>query len=328
MRLRAGKHSSDIFQCGYIFTTRNPRFVQHSRQYCLASKLLYETQENAVVHQRELAMVAWLRTGLGVAERIPRGQLMAACDRVLRVRTEVRDAVAARLKEFTPDKMQQFELLISDHRSLRRLADETLNNENVVTPENASELLEAMRQATIEEEKKAFEEDLEREKAKNRKARAAQSAETRRVKSEAVVAATERDDAIEAARKLQVSREASVHSIANWTTQTVRKFDIAGTALILLISVGVVLNYVTGWLAASPFWSVGVAALLGVFALYHGIMNALERPKIGLASVSNWLARILFKQRLANAMLTDMVNFDRIECKNGRVTVPPGAIKS
>jgi hypothetical protein len=158
MRLRAGRHRSDIFQCGYIFATRNPRFVQHSRQYCLASKLLYETQENAVIHQRELATATWLRTGLGVAERIPRGQLLAACDRVLRVRSEVRDAVAARLKEFTPDKVEQFELLISDYRSLRRLADQTLNNENVVTTENAAELLEAMRQATIEEEKKTFEE--------------------------------------------------------------------------------------------------------------------------------------------------------------------------
>ncbi|UWU90229.1 hypothetical protein [Bradyrhizobium sp. CB1015] len=160
MRLRGGKHSSDIFQCGYIFATRNPLFVQHSRQYCLSSKLLYETQENAVIHHRELATVAWLRTGLGVAERVPRGQLLAACDRVLRVRSELRDAVGARLKEFTPEKSEEFELLIGDHRSLRRLADQTLNNENVVTPENASELLEAMRQATIAEEKKRLNKTL------------------------------------------------------------------------------------------------------------------------------------------------------------------------
>lgn len=31
MRLRAGKHRCDIFQCGYIFVTRNPLFVRHSR---------------------------------------------------------------------------------------------------------------------------------------------------------------------------------------------------------------------------------------------------------------------------------------------------------
>jgi hypothetical protein len=37
MRLREGKHSSDVFKCGYVFVTRNPRFVQHSRSYCLQS---------------------------------------------------------------------------------------------------------------------------------------------------------------------------------------------------------------------------------------------------------------------------------------------------
>ena len=203
MRLRAGRHRGDIFQCGYIFATRNPRFVQHSRQYCLSSKLLYETQENAVIHQRELATVAWLRTGLGVAERIPRGQLMAACDRVLRVRTEVRDAVAARL----------------------------------------------------------------------------------------------------------------------------RMFDWIGTGAVLLIALGAISNYVTGWLTSSPFWSIWVAGGLGLFAVYHGTMNALERPKVGLVSLLNLVARVLFKRRLANAQLSDMIVLERVESKNGRITVPPDAFR-
>jgi hypothetical protein len=325
MRLRAGRHRGDIFQCGFIFATRNPRFVQHSRQYCLSSKLLYETQENAVIHQRELATVAWLRTGLGVAERIPRGQLMAACDRVLRVRTEVRDAVAERLKQFTPDKIEQFELLIRDHRSLRRLADQTLNNESVVTSENATELLEAMRQATIEEEKKAFEENLERERSKNRKARAAQTAETKRIASEAAAVASQRDDALEVARSLRASREGGVLSIASWTNRTVRMFDWIGTGAVLLIALGAISNYATGWLTSSPIWSIWVAGVLGLFAVYHGTMNALERPKVGLASLLNLLARVLFKRRLANAQLSDMIVLERVEFKNGRITVPPEA---
>lgn len=226
-----------------------------------------------------MATVAWLRTGLGVAERVPRGQLLAACDRVLRVRSEVRDAVAARLKEFKPEKMEEFELLISDHRSLRRLADQTLNNENVVTPENATALLEAMREATIAEEKKAFEENLQREQAKNREARAAQAKQTRQAKSEAVLATSQRDDAIAAARSLQAQRVDSVRSIARWTTRTVRTFDVLGTALILLIALGVVVNWLTGWLATSPLWSVGIAALLGVFAVYHGIYERVRQAQ-------------------------------------------------
>jgi hypothetical protein len=67
VRLRAGKHNSDLFKCGYVFVTRNPRFVQHSRSYCLKSQIMNSSQEGPVVHQRELATVAWLRTGLGAA---------------------------------------------------------------------------------------------------------------------------------------------------------------------------------------------------------------------------------------------------------------------
>src|SRR5436190_18090508 len=85
--------------------------------------------------------IAWLRTGLGAAgQDIPKAHLLATCDRVLRTRTEVQDAVAAKLQEVTPENLEQFELLIQDHRSIQRLADETLNDEHVVTAENANQL--------------------------------------------------------------------------------------------------------------------------------------------------------------------------------------------
>jgi hypothetical protein len=167
MRLRGGKHSSDLFRCQYVFVTRNATFERVSRRYCLQSHLINQVQTGPVVHLRELATLAWLRTGLGAAgQDIPKAHLLATCDRVLRARTEVQDAVAAKLQEVTPDKMPQFELLIQDQRSIQRLADETLNDEHVVTAENANQLLEAMRQATIEEEKAALEATLTADRQK------------------------------------------------------------------------------------------------------------------------------------------------------------------
>lgn len=350
MRLRVGRHSGDIFQCGFIFATRNPRFVQHARQYCLTSRLMFETQESPVIHQRELATVAWLRTGLGVAERIPRGQLLAACERVLRVRSEVREAVAERLREFTPEKMEEFDLLISDHRSLRRLADQTLNNEKVVTADNAAELLEAMRQATIAEEKKAFDEQLAAQKAEHLRQEAAQAAEhlrldaareaellrleeerkaeSERLRSSAELIASERDEALAAARSLRASREASVQTIAAWTTKTVRVFDWIGTGIILAFAGGGVLNYFNGWLTQSSLLSIGFGILLGLFGIYHGVMNALERPKVGLTSLLNWLARRLLSQRLERAGLARAVDLGAVKFANGRITVPSSAINT
>jgi hypothetical protein len=46
--------------------TRNTTFANRSRSYCLQAHIITQTQEGPVIHQRELATVAWLRTGLAL----------------------------------------------------------------------------------------------------------------------------------------------------------------------------------------------------------------------------------------------------------------------
>lgn len=314
MRLREGKHSSDVFKCGYVFVTRNPRFVQHSRAYCLQSRIMNSAQEGPVIHQRELATVAWLRTGLGATTSIPRGHLIAICDSVLRVRTELTDAVAQKLKGLTSDKIEQFELLVRDHRSMRRLADQTLNNEFVVTNENAEDLLEAMRQATIADEKKVFEEQLATEKAKAKARLSANATKTR-------IAIEERDEA-RAALEARLAQDAeNVRRIAGEVTTTVRRVETLLTLIIALLAVAGIFNYFTGILSEYRIWSLVVAALLAAFALYHQVMNALERPKIGVRSLVTALARGLFLRRIKHAGLEGSLDLTTVSYEGGRVTV-------
>jgi hypothetical protein len=161
MRLRAGRHNSDILKCGYVFMTRNPQFVERSRAYCLKARLTHKIQQGPVAHQRELFTVAWLRTGLDIDDIIPRGHLLATCDRVLQTRSEVRDAVAARLKQIRPNELEQFELLLADHRCLQTLADQTLNNEKEVTNQNVGKLLKIMRNSMVTDVRREYEEKLE-----------------------------------------------------------------------------------------------------------------------------------------------------------------------
>ena len=266
VRLRAGKHNSDLFKCGYVFVTRNPRFVQHSRSYCLKSQIMNSSQEGPVVHQRELATVAWLRTGLGAAASIPRGHLLATCDSVLRVRTELKEAVAEKLGALTPDKVEQFELLVRDSRSMRRLADQTLNNETVVTNENAGDLLEAMRQATIEEEKKGFQEELAAQKAR--------SSETLRAKQVQIKQATaERDEALALIQANRAADEQKIKRIARNTTRTVRKIEVCLNTTILILAAGGIINYFAGVLTEYRVWTLVVGTLLAAFGLYHLVMT-------------------------------------------------------
>jgi hypothetical protein len=273
-----------------------------------------DSQEGPVIHQRELATVAWLRTGLGATASIPRGHLIATCDSVLRVRSELTDAVAEKLKALTPDKVEQFELLVRDHRSMRRLADQTLNNESVVTNENAEDLLEAMRQATIEDEKKVFAGQLAVEKAKVKEMLSANATKARR-------ATEERDEARAQLEAREREDAQNIRRIAGDVTTMVRRVERFLTLAIAVLAVAGVFNYFTGVLSEYRIWSLVIAALIAAFALYHQVMNALERPKIGVRSLMAALARFAFLRRLKQAGLDSKADVTEVTYEGGRVTV-------
>jgi hypothetical protein len=308
MRLRAGRHHSDLFRCGYVFVTRNPTFVRESRKYCLDNRLINAQQEGPVIHQRELATMAWLRTGLGEAEQIPRGHLMATCDRVLRVRMEVREAVAAKLRQVTPDKFEQFELLLQDHRSVRKLADETLNDESVVTAENAERLLEAMRKATVEEERQEYERKLQLQQSRHREAQ-------RKARNEAQQAIMERDAARAELSARSEADRAKVNGFVRDVSARAALIERFAVGLLLLMGALAILQYLTGWLATSLLWTV-VLALAGLIGLYDFIMTRLERPKVGIPTLLRFYCRWALSRKLKAAKIPDLSadNFDFNGC--------------
>ncbi len=275
LRLREGKHNSDLFRCGYVFVTHNTTFANRSRTYCLQARLINRTQEGPVIHQRELATIAWLRTGLGAALDIPRTHLIATCDRVLRLRSEVQDAVAEALSDATPDKIEQFNLLIQDYRSIQRLADETLNDERIVTAENASLLLEAMRQATIADEKEKLHREFSARHAEDKKA-IAQAQKTISTMQESL-------NELQAAREANERRDDSVIQDAiNLTNRQLWWVELIVTVVLLSLGALAVIDFCTGWLSTALWWKI-VTAAAGLAGMYHLIAHLLQKPVFGLS---------------------------------------------
>jgi hypothetical protein len=301
MRLREGRHSSDLFRCRYVFVTRNATFERTSRGYCIQSQFLNQVHTGPVVHLRELATLAWLRTGLGAAgQDIPKAHLLATCDRVLRARTEVQDAVASKLQEVTPENIPQFELLIQDHRSIQRLADMTLNDEHVVTAENANQLLEAMRKATIEEEKAAMEATLTADRQKMNKRHRADVTARREAEARADAATL----ALAAAEVREQNRVNRAIAKTNWW---LAGFDVAITAMLLCLGILGAIDWVTGghfkqYLA----WKI-VAAAAAALGLYHLIAHIRGMHILGTTNLLNWLGRHLLAVFLRRA---DVEGFD------------------
>jgi hypothetical protein len=309
MRLREGRQSSDVFKCRYVMATRNPTFVNHARKYCLQSRLINETQEGPIIHQRELATTAWLRTGLGANETIPRGHLIATCDRVLQMRPEVRNALAEQLGRLTPERLEQFNLLMQDARSVQKLADQTLNNEAVVTPDNAEHLLDVMREATAEElvEKHAAELEVERTAAQQSLAQA--SSEIDRL----TVQVNELRDREASAFALKETQLRSVISSVNATTL---RIEVIVVVILLVLGIAGGVNVFTRILDPYRIWSV-ILFFVGVLGFLRLVFALLERPMPALRTVLNKVCRGLARPRLSRLGLA--AECDRLEFKDGRV---------
>lgn len=309
MRLRDGRHSSDVFKCRYVMATRNGNFVNHARSYCLTSRMINETQEGPIIHQRELATVAWLRTGLGGDETIPRGHLVATCDRVLQVRPEVRAAVAAQLTRITPDRLEQFNLLMQDARSVRKLADQTLNNESVVTSENAEQLLNVMRLATAEELQ-------ERHEAEMRAKQAASAIEIEKASSEIESLSKEVSDLKNQQAEVFALKELQLKSVVAAVNKVCQRTEIVAAIILAAIGVCAIINQLTGYFATYWVWTVlsFIGGVLGFIRLGFAIF---ERPMPALATLLNGFCRRVTRRKFASLGLD--IEMARLEYKSGRV---------
>ncbi|NTH46631.1 hypothetical protein [Rhizobium rhizogenes] len=313
MRLREAQHSSDLFKCRYVMVTRNSTFVRQARRYCLQSRMINEVQEGPIMFQRELATMAWLRTGLGAEEAIPRGHLITACDRVLQMRPEVRNALASQLAKITPERLEQLNLLMQDARSVQKLADQTLNDERAVTADNADHLLQVMREATAEElkEKHQAELDLERD--------AAQAA-----KDAADAKITLLSEQLEQMKRDQKAVEDRIEdqllSIVSGFNTRAARFEWGTLALLILIGFVGCFNFFTHVLDGVFIWNL-VAMVIGALGAVRLILAILEKPMPGLKSLITVIAKRYLPKEAARRAIDWSIVERRISLRNSRLVL-------
>lgn len=149
MRMRHGKHKNDPLQNSHVFISSNEKLVRKAREYCLRSELIRETQCGPVVDTRDLATIAWLRTGFENSVKLPTSHMLAQCERVLRVRKDVIENARQQVSRFTPEKVEQFELLLQDNRAVSYLMDTARGSSSAFDPDRDQELLDGMLEAAI-----------------------------------------------------------------------------------------------------------------------------------------------------------------------------------
>ncbi|MCP1926354.1 hypothetical protein M2212_002950 [Bradyrhizobium elkanii] len=308
-RLREGKQNSDVFKTRFVMVTRNTRFVGHARNYALQSRMINPLQEGPIIHARDLATTAWLRTGLGADETIPRGHLIATCDRVLQVKPEVRNALANQLALVTPERLEQLNLLLLDARSVQKLADQTLNNENIVTSENAEHLLDVMREATAEELRGKHEAQLATERQAAAESLQRASSEVSRLSDQ--LAALQMREAQALALK-----EGQLKGVVGDVNKQASGIEFAFLAVLLVLGIAGGINFFTSYFDGHWIWN-SILMLAGSVSFARLVFGLLERPMPALATLLNYFCRNRASKKLSALGLSDENH--RLGYKAGRI---------
>ena len=180
MRKRAGARSNDLFSVKHVVLTHNARFSSVVRRACVDLQYLTLNQVSPVIHVREGAVAAWLRAGAGQADlTIPQNLLYNACARALGVSRDFVEKVKRKARSLTPEKQEQFELLLQIPKTSQLLLDITLGDVEVIDPNNVGDALQRMQDMLTEKVRKESDRQLEFERqAAEAKLREAEEAKT------------------------------------------------------------------------------------------------------------------------------------------------------
>lgn len=299
MRMRHGKHKNDPLQSSHVFISSNEKLVRKSREYCLKSQLVRETQCGPVIDIRDMATIAWLRTGFETSEKLPTSHMLAQCERVLQVRKDVVENARQQVSKFNPEKAEQFELLLQDNRAVSYLMDTARGSSAAFDPERDQELLDGMLDAAIkvvrdETDAKLFEKDkrIRQLHAENKKAQqATQAAYEARLHKEILKTADMEDRLAELERSkeendkrlalIYLRHETAMQEGIEYANKWMRCYHVLGAAI--LASVGALATFGVFWdpstLPAVIRWGSKLMAAIGVI---FTVLALLGRPVPGL----------------------------------------------
>lgn len=329
MRLRAGVHRRDPLACNYVFVTGNDRLDYHTRAYCVRERLIDTRHCGPVVHQRNLATAAWLRTGFA-GDVILRGHLVAACERVLRIRKEVIEKAQAVVERARPERMRELEIVLRDSRSVTRLMDQAMGAVSVLENADADRLLDDIIRATAQQLEEQHRAQL---RLKDAQTQSLQSQYDGAL-STREAALAHRDQVIaQQAHQLttleqeraerQLARASAIDQAASETNRLTRNLDRGIAAFLYLGAIlGIAHAAAVELKLMSPYpflWS--GAILVALLSAYHLIQDFRQRPKRGIDDALSGIARLVFRRKLVRRGIIDF-DLDSLNIRQGQIPRP------
>lgn len=334
MRMRQGKHNNDPLKNSHVFISSNARLVSRARDYCIQSQLIRENQCGPVVDTRDLATIAWLRTGFEDSKKLPISHMLAQCERVLRVRKDVVDAARAQVEKFTPEKKEQFELLLQSNRAVSFLMDSAGGSPTTFDVERDQHLLDRMLDAAI----KVIKDDTERKLSEKddairdlqKKTRAEKAAMKKESESKSAALGAEKEELLtrlkeveekENAASLELEKVSSTYQSAmlkgaTYANLWVTGIQIFGGLALLFLGVSSAFSILGDM---PPAWASYGAQALGLYGIVTAVQAFRGQSVLGLSHLSSWFSQRAFLKYSTRRGVPPDVAINRLTMEKGRV---------
>lgn len=155
---------SNVFSLKSVFLTKNTGLANSAQRYVTNHHILVEDHASPFLTDRYLAGLLWVARG-GAGDTLPKRKLIANCAAAARPRRDVITRMHTLLGQIDKGTAAEFEALMTDGRCAHYLMERSLGDAMLITPENASKLVDEIRRVTAE--KVLAEQELEREQALN-----------------------------------------------------------------------------------------------------------------------------------------------------------------
>jgi hypothetical protein len=315
VRRQNGVHTSNVYESKCVILTRSPRFINTARKY-LRDNCDYPTYAVIPLMEfRHFSTMFMLSYGLDVARPVVRSELMAACDRVIRVSPGLTQRIRSVMRQWENVPTDQIEAALEDPVLLSELALATSNDPSSVTVSNGKTIYEMFRSAG---QKEAEMRHLESE----RTLKSQHQAELEQIRGDAV----EKEKEIQALRlqlfdqnertsrisaQIEAQSDHNAKLIADRIERRVKLYWRCVTIVVAIVALLIFFDQVFHWTERESRLANVLAVLLGLVGAYH-IFIAVA-PDFAPETARSWMRKRVTEWELAQYSQGDLR--DRVEMK-------------
>lgn len=153
VRRQNGVHSSNVYEARCIVLTRSHVFAASAKRFLQTDQMGYPSYAVVpVMELRHFSTMFMLSFGNELTRSVIRSELVASCDRIIRMSPDLTRRIRAVLGKIEGLEPAQLEAALEDPTVLTAFTVATGNDPSIVTAQNSAALLEVMRTAAAKDE--------------------------------------------------------------------------------------------------------------------------------------------------------------------------------